>query len=119
MAACPEVERSLAQRRIPWAVSAAILLLSLWNLHDGHARPSQQLTKSGIQRERVIILTDIDGLYSADPRIDPDAVLIPEVETLDRRIQNLAGRTTHATGRGGMYSKIKEARPFEFVSMKG
>jgi glutamate 5-kinase len=63
-----------------------------------------------IDADTLIILTDIDGLYSADPRLDPDAALIPVVETLDRRIENLAGRTTHATGRGGMYSKIQAAK---------
>ena len=63
-----------------------------------------------IDADTLIILTDIDGLYSADPRLDPDAALIPEVETLDRRIETLAGRTTHATGRGGMYSKIQAAK---------
>jgi glutamate 5-kinase len=63
-----------------------------------------------IDADTLIILTDIDGLYSADPRLDPEAALIPVVETLDRRIENLAGRTTHATGRGGMYSKIQAAK---------
>ncbi|ETW98475.1 MAG: hypothetical protein ETSY2_42765 [Candidatus Entotheonella gemina] len=63
-----------------------------------------------IDADTLMILTDIDGLYSADPRLDPDAVLIPVVENLDRRIEALAGRTTHATGRGGMYSKIQAAK---------
>jgi glutamate 5-kinase len=63
-----------------------------------------------IDADTLIILTDIDGLYSADPRLHPEAALIPVVETLDRRIENLAGRTTHATGRGGMYSKIQAAK---------
>jgi len=63
-----------------------------------------------IDADTLIILTDIDGLYSADPRLHPAATLIPVVETLDRRIENLAGRTTHATGRGGMYSKIQAAK---------
>jgi glutamate 5-kinase len=63
-----------------------------------------------IDADTLIILTDIDGLYSADPRLHPEATLIPVVETLDRRIENFAGRTTHATGRGGMYSKIQAAK---------
>lgn len=63
-----------------------------------------------IDADTLIILTDIDGLYTADPRLDPDAALIPVVENLDRRIEALAGRTTHATGRGGMYSKIQAAK---------
>ena len=63
-----------------------------------------------VDADALIILTDIDGLYSADPRLDPEAALIPEVATLNRRIEALAGRTTHATGRGGMYSKIQAAK---------
>jgi glutamate 5-kinase len=60
--------------------------------------------------DRLIILTNIDGLYTADPRLDPHAALIPVVETIDTRIEALAGRTTHHTGRGGMYSKIQAAK---------
>ncbi|WP_034422482.1 glutamate 5-kinase [Candidatus Entotheonella palauensis] len=63
-----------------------------------------------IDADTLIILTDIDGLYTADPRLDPNATLIPVVEHLDRRIEALAGRSTHATGRGGMYSKIQAAK---------
>ncbi len=63
-----------------------------------------------VDADTLIILTDIDGLYSADPRLDPDAALIPEVEKLDSCIEALAGRTTHQTGRGGMYSKIQAAK---------
>ena len=63
-----------------------------------------------IDADTLVILTDIDGLYSADPRLDPNAALIPEVKHLDKNIEALAGRTTHATGRGGMYSKIQAAK---------
>jgi glutamate 5-kinase len=63
-----------------------------------------------IDADVLLILTDIDGLYSADPRLDPEAALIPVVENLDKRIESLAGRSTHATGRGGMYSKIQAAK---------
>jgi glutamate 5-kinase len=58
----------------------------------------------------LIILTDLDGLYTADPRQNPDAELIPVVETIDARIEALAGKATHRTGRGGMYSKIQAAK---------
>lgn len=63
-----------------------------------------------VDADTLIILTDIDGLYSADPRLDPEAALIPEVKRIDSRIEALAGRTTHETGRGGMYSKIQAAK---------
>ncbi len=60
--------------------------------------------------DRLLILTDIDGLYTADPRVNPHAELITVVEKIDARIEALAGRTTHHTGRGGMYSKIQAAK---------
>lgn len=63
-----------------------------------------------VDADTLVILTDIDGLYSADPCLDPDAALIPEVEKLNSRIEALAGRTTHHTGRGGMHSKIQAAK---------
>ncbi len=63
-----------------------------------------------VDADALIILTDLDGLYTADPRLDPEARLIPVVENLDKGIEALAGRTTHSTGRGGMYSKIQAAK---------
>jgi glutamate 5-kinase len=58
----------------------------------------------------LVILTDLDGLYTADPRQCPEAKLIPVVEKIDARIEALAGKTTHRTGRGGMYSKVQAAK---------
>jgi glutamate 5-kinase len=60
--------------------------------------------------EILVILTHIDGLYTADPRLHPDATLVPVVEKIDARIEALAGKTTHGTGRGGMFSKIQAAK---------
>jgi glutamate 5-kinase len=63
-----------------------------------------------VDADRLIILTDLDGLYTADPRLDPEAAFIPVVEKIDASIEALAGKTTHHTGRGGMYSKIQAAK---------
>jgi glutamate 5-kinase len=63
-----------------------------------------------VDAELLIILTHIDGLYTADPRLHPEATLISEVKKLDASIEALAGKTTHRTGRGGMYSKIQAAK---------
>lgn len=63
-----------------------------------------------VDASMLIILTDIDGLYAADPRLHPEAELIPVVEQLNARIEALAGHTTHRTGRGGMHSKIQAAK---------
>jgi glutamate 5-kinase len=63
-----------------------------------------------VDADMLVILTDLDGLYTADPRLEPTATLIPVVEHVDARIEALAGRTTHRTGRGGMASKIEAAK---------
>lgn len=55
-------------------------------------------------------LTDIDGLYDKDPRVFPDARLIPRVTTYSRSIEKYAGDIPGALGTGGMLSKIKAAR---------
>ncbi len=57
----------------------------------------------------LINLTDIDGLYTKDPRTDPDAKLISVVDTIDKDIQRMAGDIPGALGTGGMLSKIKAA----------
>jgi glutamate 5-kinase len=57
----------------------------------------------------LLILTDIPGLYSADPRSDPSAELIPEVPVIDERIWAVAGDAGTARGTGGMRTKIQAA----------
>ena len=57
----------------------------------------------------LLILTDIPGLYSADPRSDPSAELIPEVPVIDERIWAVAGGAGTARGTGGMRTKIQAA----------
>jgi len=58
----------------------------------------------------LINLTDIDGLYTKDPRANPDAALIPVVSTISKDIIRFAGEIPGALGTGGMLSKIKAAR---------
>lgn len=57
----------------------------------------------------LIIMSDIDGLYDADPRLDPDAKLIPVVEELNDDIRKLAGGAGTKMGTGGMITKINAA----------
>ncbi|HTX51155.1 MAG TPA: glutamate 5-kinase [Caulobacteraceae bacterium] len=56
----------------------------------------------------LVLLSDVDGLYTADPRLDPGAVHIPRVETLTPEIEAMAGRAH--VGSGGMATKIAAAR---------
>lgn len=58
----------------------------------------------------LINLTDIDGLYTQDPRVFPEAEMIPVVSTIGKDIEKWASDIPGALGTGGMSSKIKAAR---------
>ena len=63
-----------------------------------------------IHADLVILLSDIDGLYTADPHTHPDAQLIPLVESITPDIAELAGGAGSSLGTGGMATKISAAR---------
>lgn len=58
----------------------------------------------------LVILSDIDGLFTGDPRIDDSARLIARVEEIDEEIQSLAGGAGSEFGTGGMETKISAAK---------
>jgi len=59
----------------------------------------------------LIILTDIDGFFSSDPRKDPEAKLIPLVKSITREVERAAGGTgASGVGTGGMATKIAAAK---------
>jgi len=62
-----------------------------------------------MQAPLLVLLTNVDGLYTADPRSDPAAALVPTVENIDAVVE-MAGVTKSALGTGGMKSKLKAAR---------
>ena len=63
-----------------------------------------------VDAELLIILTDTEGLYTADPFRNPDATLISVVEQIDDRIQAAVGQHRNPWARGGMPTKIDAAR---------
>jgi glutamate 5-kinase len=63
-----------------------------------------------VQADLLVILTDIDGLYDADPKVNPGARRIPRIEDVDDRIFSLVQLTTSDVGTGGMTSKLQAAR---------
>lgn len=62
-----------------------------------------------VEAEALIILTDQEGMFDRDPRHDPDAVLLPEVQAMDERLLTMAGGGGKF-GRGGMITKVRAAR---------
>ena len=63
-----------------------------------------------IGADLLVLLSDIDGLYTADPRKDPKALLIPKVTKLDDSILALAGVSGTNQGTGGMVTKLHAAQ---------
>ena len=63
-----------------------------------------------VDADLLVILTDIDGLYTADPNVDSSARLIPLVDRVDQDIEALAGKDHNPWARGGMSTKIEAAR---------
>ena len=61
-------------------------------------------------------LSDIDGLYDADPRSNPDAKLISRVEAIDESLYAIAGGAGTNRGTGGMVAKLNAA---EIVTREG
>ena len=62
-----------------------------------------------IEADLLILLTDTDGLYTADPSVDAEARLIEQVEHIDEAVYELAKDTKSELGTGGMYTKIVAA----------
>jgi glutamate 5-kinase len=63
-----------------------------------------------VDADVLLVLTDIDGLYTSDPRLDPNATLIREITVLTAQIERLAGGTGSMNGTGGMVTKLRAAR---------
>ncbi len=63
-----------------------------------------------IEADLLVLLTDQEGLFTADPRLNPAAQLIPVVSRVDESIFNLAGGSSTPLGTGGMITKIEAAQ---------
>lgn len=61
------------------------------------------------EADKLILLTDQAGLYTADPRKDPQAKLIAEVESIDDSLKAIAGDSVSGLGTGGMSTKLQAA----------
>ena len=62
-----------------------------------------------MEADLLILLSDIDGLYTADPHTHPEATLIAEIPEITRQIWDLAGGAGSSLGTGGMATKLQAA----------
>ena len=62
-----------------------------------------------VHAEMLILLSDIDGLYTADPHTHPEAKLLHHVAGIDDHIREIAGISSSAQGTGGMVTKLHAA----------
>ena len=67
------------------------------------------IVAKSVDANLLILLSDINGLYTADPNADPDAELISRVTVLDEAIYSLAGVSRSGQGTGGMVTKLNAA----------
>lgn len=63
-----------------------------------------------IEADRLVILSDVDGLYTDDPRKNPEAKLLDFVDEITPELEEKAGGTMTMVGTGGMYSKLIAAK---------
>jgi glutamate 5-kinase len=63
-----------------------------------------------INAELLLILTDVDGLYQANPKQDRRVKFVEEVERIDRCIEQMAAKGANPLGLGGMASKVQAAK---------
>ena len=68
------------------------------------------LVAVSVKADLLVLLSDIDGLYTADPRTDPAAELIAEVRELTPAVMALGGEPGSSLGTGGMRTKLQAAK---------
>src|SRR5439155_962417 len=68
------------------------------------------LTASLVEADLLVILSDVGGVYTADPALDPAAVLVPLASADDALVARAAGPARTEVGTGGMASKLEAAR---------
>ena len=67
------------------------------------------MVAESVEADLLVLLSDIDGLYTADPHADPAAKLLPVVHRVDDGIRALAGVSSTDQGTGGMVTKLRAA----------
>lgn len=107
------IEELLKQRIIP--VINENDTVSVDELKFGDNDTLSSLVANLVKASKLIIITDMDGLYTADPRKQPDAKRLERIQQIDDEIYAIAGGSGSLVGTGGMRSKVEAAR----IAMRG
>ena len=102
------LERLLQLRAIPIINENDPVACEEYSLGDNDTLAA--LVATCIHADLVVLLSDIDGLYTADPHTHPEAELIPVVEEITPEIELLAGGAGSSLGTGGMLTKVTAAK---------
>ena len=78
--------------------------------HFGDNDTLSALVANLVDADLLVMLGEVEGLFTADPHLDPDASLIPEVGQLSSDISALGGPSIDGGARGGMATKLEAAR---------
>ena len=68
------------------------------------------IVAQSVKADLLVLLSDIDGLYTADPHVDPNAKLIHKITKVDDEVLALAGVSKSNLGTGGMVTKLEAAK---------
>lgn len=104
------LERIIAQGVIPVVNENDTVAIDELELEMGENDSLAALVAKIAKADLLIIMSDIDGLYDADPRLNPDAKMIPVVHEIDEKIVGVAGDAGTSLGSGGMKTKINAVK---------
>ncbi|MFB9330541.1 glutamate 5-kinase [Paenibacillus aurantiacus] len=107
------IEELLRQRMIPIINENDTVATDELKFGDNDTLSS--LVGNLLKADRLLILTDTDGVYMEDPRKNPNALRLDRVEQISEDIMRIAGGSGSSVGTGGMRSKIEAAR----IAMRG
>ncbi len=101
------------QRLLSWKVLPIVNendTVSYAEISIGDNDTLASIVATSLNADLLVLLSDIDGLYTANPQVDKTATLIPTVFALTDDIYAVAGSTKSALGTGGMVTKLSAAK---------
>lgn len=84
--------------------------VSTYEIHFGDNDTLSAIVASLVEADLLILLSDIDGLYTDDPNTNPEARFVDTVEHLDTHLLEMGKSTSSSVGTGGMASKLNAAK---------